>query len=165
VSVKPQQVSASTESDVNPKIAPLLDANWLELWYQPKIDSQTLRVNGAEALVRMRHPHLGIVPPESFIPEDGDPRLQALSQFVIDQAIADWHSLLAEERHVDISINFPISFLRDPACLGYLYRHLPDHPAFSGIIIEVNGTEIARSLPLAQDIPEANEIPQGRHLH
>jgi EAL domain-containing protein (putative c-di-GMP-specific phosphodiesterase class I) len=115
VSVKPQQVSASTESDVNPKIAPLLDANWLELWYQPKIDSQTLRVNGAEALVRMRHPHLGIVPPESFIPEDGDPRLQALSQFVIDQAIADWHSLLAEERHVDISINFPISFLRDPA--------------------------------------------------
>jgi hypothetical protein len=38
----------------------------------------------------MRHPHFGILQPASFIPEDGDPRFQALSQFVIDQAIADW---------------------------------------------------------------------------
>jgi EAL domain-containing protein (putative c-di-GMP-specific phosphodiesterase class I) len=152
VSVKPQQVSAATASEVNPTIAPLFDANRLELWYQPKIDSQTLSINGAEALVRMRHPYLGIVPPERFLPLDGDPRLHALSQFVIDRAIADWHSLFAGGRHTDISINLPISFLRDPACLRYLYRALPDHPAFSGMIVEVNGSEIARSVALAQDI-------------
>jgi EAL domain-containing protein (putative c-di-GMP-specific phosphodiesterase class I) len=60
--------------------------------------------------------------------------------------------LLAEQRHVDISINLPISFLRDPACLGYLYRQLPDRPAFDEIIVEVNGTEITRNLSLAHDI-------------
>jgi len=152
VSFNPQQVSAATESGVNAKNAQLLDANWLELWYQPKIDSQTLSMNGAEALLRMRHPHLGIVQPAHFIPEDGDPRFQALSQFVIDQAIDDWQDWLAEERRVDISINLPISFLRNPACLEYLYRRLPDHPAFDGIIVEVNGTEVTRSLPLVQDL-------------
>jgi EAL domain-containing protein (putative c-di-GMP-specific phosphodiesterase class I) len=116
VSFNPQQVSAATESGVNPKNTPLLEANWLELWYQPKIDSQMLCPNGAEALLRMRHPQLGIVLPASFIPdEDGDLGFQALSQFVIDQAIADWHSLFAEQRRVDISINSPISFLHDPA--------------------------------------------------
>jgi EAL domain-containing protein (putative c-di-GMP-specific phosphodiesterase class I) len=152
VSFNPRQVSAATESGVNPKNTALLEANWLELWYQPKIDSQTLCLNGAEALLRMRHPHLGIVLPASFIPEDGDPRFQALSQFVIDQAIADWHGLLAEQRRVDISINLPMSFLRDPACLDYLYRRLPGHAAFDGIIVEVNGTEVTRSLPLAADL-------------
>lgn len=152
MSVKPQQVSAATASEVNPKIAPLFDASWLELWYQPKIDSQTLRVNGAEALLRMRHPYLGIVPPESFLPEDGDPRLHALSLFVIDQAIADWRRLFAEGRHIDISINLPISFLCDRAYMEHLFRALPDHPAFSGMLVEVNGTEIARSLALARDI-------------
>jgi EAL domain-containing protein (putative c-di-GMP-specific phosphodiesterase class I) len=152
VSFNPQQVSAATESGVNPKNTPLLEPNWLELWYQPKIDSQTLTLKGAEALLRMRHPHWGIVQPASFIPEDGDPRFQALSQFVIDQAIADWHALLAEQRRVDISINLPVSFLRNPACLDYLYRQLPDHPAFDGIIVEVNGTEITRGLPLVADL-------------
>jgi len=152
VSCKPQQVSAAIASDVNPRIAPQLDANWLELWYQPKFDSHTLSLNGAEALIRMRHPYLGMVQPECLIREDGDPRLQVLSQFVIDRAIADWRALLAEERHVDISINLPLLFLRDPACLGYLYRRLPNHPAFSGIIVEVNGNEITQGLALAQDI-------------
>jgi len=151
VSFNSQQMSAATESGVNSN-SQLLDANWLELWYQPKIDSQTLSMNGAEALLRMRHPHLGIVLPAHFIPEDGDPRFQALSQFVIEQAIADWHDWVVEERRVDISINLPVSFLRDPACLEYLYRRLPDHPAFDGIIVEVNGPEVTRSLSLVQDI-------------
>jgi EAL domain-containing protein (putative c-di-GMP-specific phosphodiesterase class I) len=152
VSFNPQQVSAATESGVNPKNRQLLEANWLELWYQPKIDSQTLSISGAEALMRMRHPHLGIVQPAHFLPEDGDPRFQALSQFVIDQAVADWHNLLADGCRVDISINVPVSFLRDPACLDYLYRRLPDHPDFDGIIVEVNGTEVTRSLSLVAEL-------------
>jgi EAL domain-containing protein (putative c-di-GMP-specific phosphodiesterase class I) len=152
VSFNLQQVSAATESGVNPKNRQLLEANWLELWYQPKIDSQTLSFSGAEALARMRHPHLGIVQPAHFIPEDGDPRFQALSQFVIDQAIADWRILLAQGCRIDISINLPVSFLRDPACLHYLCRRLPDHPDFDGIIVEVNGTEVTRSLPLVADL-------------
>jgi EAL domain-containing protein (putative c-di-GMP-specific phosphodiesterase class I) len=151
VSFNLQQVSAATESGVNPKNRQLLEANWLELWYQPKIDSQTLSFSGAEALARMRHPHW-IVQPAHFIPEDGDPRFQALSQFVIDQAIADWRILLAQGCRIDISINLPVSFLRDPACLDYLCRRLPDHPDFDGIIVEVNGTEVTRSLPLVADL-------------
>jgi EAL domain-containing protein (putative c-di-GMP-specific phosphodiesterase class I) len=44
-----------------------LGAGWLELWYQPKIGSQTLDLQGAEALIRMHHPRLGIVQPAGFI--------------------------------------------------------------------------------------------------
>jgi EAL domain-containing protein (putative c-di-GMP-specific phosphodiesterase class I) len=100
----------------------------------------------------MRHPHWGVVEPAYFIPNDGDPHFDALSQFVISQVVADWRNFVAEYRPVDISINLPISFLQNAASMLYLYQHLPDHPAFDGLIIEINGTEVIKNLSLTQEI-------------
>ena len=36
--------------------------------YQPIVDTQTLRICGAEALIRWRHPTKGIILPDQFIP-------------------------------------------------------------------------------------------------
>ena len=54
----------------NPAVdaAEALKAGWLELWYQQKISTHTLMPDGAEALVRMRHPTWGVVSPARFIP-------------------------------------------------------------------------------------------------
>lgn len=133
------------------EMAKALEAGWLELWYQPKIDSQRLDLRGAEALIRMRHPQLGIVQPAGFIPQMEERLLPALSQFVIAQAVADWRYFLAEQRPLDLSINLPVSFLDDPAAFEYLCRQLPDHPAFEGLILEVDGSEITRDLSVARD--------------
>ncbi len=40
----------------------------LEIYYQPKVDVVSWRVVGAEALVRWRHPEMGLVLPDQFIP-------------------------------------------------------------------------------------------------
>lgn len=45
-----------------------LDNNELVLHYQPKVDLQTHRLAGVEALMRWRHPERGLVPPATFIP-------------------------------------------------------------------------------------------------
>lgn len=39
----------------------------LELFYQPQIDVRAGRVSGCEALLRWRHPSMGLVPPDRFI--------------------------------------------------------------------------------------------------
>jgi len=39
--------------------------------------------------------------------------------------------------------------LQNPASLSYLCQRLPDHPAFEGLIVEIDGTEIIRNLSLA----------------
>ena len=62
-------------------VAEALKAGWLELWYQQKIDLRTMVPSGAEALVRMRHPAWGVVPPAYFIPDELDPHFQSLSEF------------------------------------------------------------------------------------
>lgn len=40
----------------------------LELHYQPLVDLRNNRISGAEALLRWRHPSLGLLPPGQFIP-------------------------------------------------------------------------------------------------
>jgi EAL domain-containing protein (putative c-di-GMP-specific phosphodiesterase class I) len=133
-------------------VAEAVSAGWLELWYQPKLDVRTLSVSSAEALIRMRHPTWGVVPPAYFIPDDSDPHFRALSEFVVGRAVDDWHSFVVRHGHIEIAINLPIEFLQDPESLRTLCLHMPNHPAFEGLIVEINGTEVVRNLMLLKDI-------------
>ncbi|MGV2987395.1 EAL domain-containing protein [Vibrio sp. E150_011] len=45
-----------------------LAQNGLEVWYQPKVNARDFSINGAEALVRWKHPVEGYISPASFIP-------------------------------------------------------------------------------------------------
>jgi len=54
----------SLESDLHAAI----DAGQFELHYQPKPDTESGDVYGAEALIRWRHPQRGLIAPEHFIP-------------------------------------------------------------------------------------------------
>jgi EAL domain-containing protein (putative c-di-GMP-specific phosphodiesterase class I) len=133
-------------------VAEALHAGWLELWYQPKIDVRTLVACGAEALIRIRHPAWGIVPPAYFIPDDGDPHFRALSEFVVSQAVKDWHQFVGQHGHVEIALNLPVAFLGDPEAFPELCRQLPKHPVFKGMNIEINSTEIIRNLELVKKV-------------
>src|SRR6185437_88302 len=133
-------------------VSEALHAGWLELWYQHKIDSRTLARCGAEALVRMRHPTWGVVPPAYFIPEESDPYFQCLSEFVIDRSAEDWRYLLDRQNLTDISINLPVSFLKSRQAVRTLCRRTPTHPAFGGLLIEINSAEAISNLNLLSHV-------------
>jgi EAL domain-containing protein (putative c-di-GMP-specific phosphodiesterase class I)/CheY-like chemotaxis protein len=133
-------------------VSEALHAGWLELWYQQKVDARTLVRGGAEALVRMRHPTWGVVPPAYFIPEDDDPHFLRLSDFVIDRATEDWRYLLEQQSPTDISINLPVSFLKNRQMVRNLCRRMPTHPAFGGLLIEINSAEVIQNLDLLIDV-------------
>ena len=124
-------------------VAEALDQGWLELWYQPKIDPHRLSLCGAEALIRMRHPELGIVPPAYFIPPAGDPQLRALSQFVIERAIADWIAFASSDAPIELAVNLPLAMLRDETFVALIRREMPAHPGFPGLVVEIDSAEVA----------------------
>jgi EAL domain-containing protein (putative c-di-GMP-specific phosphodiesterase class I)/CheY-like chemotaxis protein len=129
--------------------AEALSGGWVELWYQPKFDAHTLELCGAEALIRAHHPTWGVIAPAHFLPDKDDPFLSILSEFVIVRAVEDWRNFI-QHRATEISINLPITFFQDPKSLATLHRQMPDHPAFQGLIIEIDAADVISNLDLAK---------------
>ncbi len=138
------------------RVSEALHSGWLELWYQGKMDVRTLARCGAEASVRMRHPNWGVVTPAYFIPEAEDPDLLLLSDFVIDRAIEDWRYLVGSQNTTDISINLPVSFLKNRWAVRDFCRRMPSHPAFGGLLIEIDSAEVIQNIDVMIDV--AREI-------
>jgi EAL domain-containing protein (putative c-di-GMP-specific phosphodiesterase class I) len=109
-------------------------------------------MRGAEALLRVRHPAWGIVPPAYLVPHDGEPRFPPLSDSVISCAVDDWHYFFAQRGPIETSINLPITCLQEPDSISRLCKQLPDNAAFEGLIVEIDGTEIVRNLNLAKEV-------------
>jgi EAL domain-containing protein (putative c-di-GMP-specific phosphodiesterase class I) len=139
-------------------LASALRNNWLELWYQPKIDLKSMEVCGAEALIRIRHPEHGIIQPSTFLPPAGDPLYQPLTDFVVRRALADWSTFAAWPSVGDkwstkrLAINVPASILQRADFIDNMRRHLPTHPQFPGLIVEITEEEAISDPELAREM-------------
>jgi EAL domain-containing protein (putative c-di-GMP-specific phosphodiesterase class I)/FixJ family two-component response regulator len=116
--------------------------NWLELWYQPKIDLRSLSICGGEALLRANHPQLGIVGPAALLPPTGHPSYQPLSRFVMQRALVDWLRLADQDNPIKLSVNVPVSVALVPDFIAAVRADLPSDPRFPGLVIEITEDEI-----------------------
>ena len=76
----------------------------LILLYQPKVDLQTARVVGAEALVRWPHPVFGMVQPHQFLPlvrQHG--LMRTFTDLILDQALGDAAQWLRQGMNVPVA--------------------------------------------------------------
>jgi len=99
-----------------------------ELHYQPVLTAQTGELHGIEALIRWRHPTLGLVAPDRFVPlAEQSGLIVTLGHWIIDQAIRDlaaWDA--AGMPPVRLAINVSLEQFRDPALVDRLRRALAD---------------------------------------
>lgn len=59
----------------------------LELFYQPKVDAHSLQITAVESLIRWRHPQLGMISPDRFIPlAERYGVIQVIGRWVIEEA-------------------------------------------------------------------------------
>ena len=156
VAERPKAQSYGTEVATPKKaivqVVEALRNNWLELWYQPKIDLKSSSVCGAEALIRARHPVLGIITPDKLLPPAGDPDYQPLTKFVIERAIADWTRFTQKGMQLTLSVNAPVSVINSPAFIELVQSALPRDPGFPGLTVEVTEDEVIHDGEWAREI-------------
>lgn len=89
-----------------------LKNNRIAVFYQPKLNLVTRRIDSVEALVRWNHPERGLLPPDCFIPlfeERG--RLDEVTLAVLSQALADAGRWEARGLRIGVAVNISAALL------------------------------------------------------
>ncbi len=129
-----------------------LAKDWLELWYQPKINLQSRTFAGAEALIRCRHPVQGILAPGSFLPGASEESMLALTQFVVLTALRDWDDLAKANLYLHTAVNTTIAALATPHVVTLVREHRPASDKWPGLILEVTEGEVVKDVAMAHEI-------------
>jgi diguanylate cyclase (GGDEF)-like protein/PAS domain S-box-containing protein len=106
-----------------------LDADELQLYYQPKVDMRRGRVLGAEALLRWIHPERGVLGPAHFLPMLEQTGLAVrVGDWVIEQALKQSAAWLAQGLTLRVSVNVAARHLQADDFSQRLQELLARHP-------------------------------------
>jgi EAL domain-containing protein (putative c-di-GMP-specific phosphodiesterase class I) len=133
-------------------LAEALANDWIEFWYQPKIDLRKKQLVGAEAYARARHPLHGVLPPGAFMPGAKDSSLLALSELALANALKAALNFAKLGVNLRMAINVPVSVLVKLAVADIVQTYRPQFEKWPGLIIDVMEEQIVTDLALANSI-------------
>ncbi|HET9092891.1 MAG TPA: EAL domain-containing protein [Acidimicrobiales bacterium] len=128
------------------ELSEAIDAGELRLDYQPKVDVETRRAAGVEALVRWQHPTRGLLLPDVFVPlAEQTGLVRELTAWVLARAFAECASWQRAGYEVPVAVNLSAATVHDPS--------LPDAVmsavSRAGLAVEAVELEITESAVMA----------------
>ena len=91
-----------------------IDEDELELHYQPKFDTRTMRLTGVEALARWRHPERGLLGPDQFIAlAEHIGVIRGLTLLVLQKATRQLAAWRAAGLDLSVAVNLSVANLLD----------------------------------------------------
>lgn len=145
----------SERSFTKEELLSAVHGNEFVLFYQPKIDLKTGKVEGFESLVRWNHPELGLVFPDSFLPimEKETSILNLMTEKIIDQAIeqcAIWNS---SGRSFRVAVNISPVTLTELEFPEHVFAKIKKKGiAQSSFQMEITETSFLENIRFTQDI-------------
>jgi diguanylate cyclase (GGDEF)-like protein/PAS domain S-box-containing protein len=123
----------------------------LFLLYQPLVDLRTGRTMGAEALLRWRHPDLGVLGPSTFLPlaEEAGLAVTMGRRILLEacQAARRWRLGSAEAAAVTVHVDVSAMHVRDPGFVADVRRAL-ERASLDGAALVV---ELAEGTIMAEE--------------
>ena len=134
-----------------------LAKNWIEFWYQPKIDLRKKQLIGAEAYARARHPTHGVLAPSAFMPGAKEPSLVKLGELALERALTAALGFASLGVHLRMAVNIAVSALVKIDVASIVQPFRPRFEKWQGLVIDVTEEQIVTELDLANDITKRLE--------
>jgi len=128
------------------EVARALASDEFLLLYQPTIDLESNAFVGVEALIRWRHPALGLLGPDAFLPVlESSGQIVPVGAWVLATACrqgADWHT---RGHRFAVSVNVSRRQLESPSLLGHVADSLEESRFDAGhLVLEFSERALAR---------------------
>ena len=95
---------------------------------QPKVDLNTGKITGVEALARWIHPQHGIIAPYAFIQELEDShKIDDLTFLMLEECAAICKTLIEKNFNINIAVNLSLVSLSEPTMAQKITHHVKQH--------------------------------------
>lgn len=135
-----------------------LNKNWIEYWYQPKIDLRKKQLVGAESFARARHPQHGIMMPDAFMPGAPEASLTKLAEHTLISALKAGLNFVKLGVNLQLAVNISANALGKVRFPEILQTYRPQFDKWPGLVIDVMEEQVADDLKRVSDI--ARELKQ-----
>jgi EAL domain-containing protein (putative c-di-GMP-specific phosphodiesterase class I) len=133
-------------------LAEALSNDWLEFWYQPKIDLKKKQLSGAEVFARVRHPQHGIVLPGVFMPGAVEADVIKLSEMAMNNALKAGIAFGRLGINLRVCVNVPVEALVKLPLEDIVKAHRPAPDKWPGLLIDITEQQIVSDLALATSL-------------
>jgi EAL domain-containing protein (putative c-di-GMP-specific phosphodiesterase class I) len=129
-----------------------LARNWIEFWYQPKIDLHRKQLVGVEALARVRHPERGMLMPDAFISGAAASSLMQLSELALTTALQAGLDFAKLGICLPMTINVPVRALQRLDVVAIVQAYKARFAKWPGLLIDIKENEIVEHFDLVEEI-------------
>lgn len=126
-----------------------LAGNWIEFWYQPKIDLRKKQLAGTEAYARVRHPSAGVMLPSAFMPGASNDDVVRLSELALANALKAGLGFSKLGVNLKVTVNIPVPALECLRIEEIVRTYRGPGDKWAGLIIDVPEEQIVTDLKLA----------------
>jgi EAL domain-containing protein (putative c-di-GMP-specific phosphodiesterase class I) len=126
--------------------------DWIEFWYQPKIDLRKKKLAGVEMFARVRHPQRGILLPGAFMDDASEKSLVDLTEKSLIHALKSELNFSMLGIKFRFAINVSMHALAKVPITAIMRDFRPKSENWCGVILDVTEDQVASDLSLTREI-------------
>jgi EAL domain-containing protein (putative c-di-GMP-specific phosphodiesterase class I)/FixJ family two-component response regulator len=129
-----------------------LKRNWVEFWYQPKIDLRKKQLSGVELFARVRHPERGIMLPGAFMDDADEGSLVGLTELSLVNALKVGLAFSKLGISFRLAVNVSIAALMKLHIPQIVREYRPESGSWPGLLLDITEDQIATDLAAFREL-------------
>src|SRR6266540_3823300 len=150
--VQEQKLDVPTSQSQKVSLDLALREDWIEFWYQPKIDLVRRRLAGVELFARVRHPQHGVMSPGAFMDGADEKSMVALTEKSLIDALQTGLKFSRLGINQRLAVNVSLVALVKLSLPQIVREYRPKTDNWPGLILDVTEDQIASDFSRVREV-------------